>query len=60
MFGDLVIFFAIGAGYLIVAVALLSVVWAVWRLTWAHERIAQHVSAIERLVAERVGESASR
>jgi hypothetical protein len=42
-----------------VAAALLSVVWAVWRITWAQERIAQHVSALERLVAERVRESAS-
>jgi hypothetical protein len=58
MSGDLVIFFAIGAGYLLVAAALLSVVWAVWRMTWAHERIAQHVAGIERLVAERVEERA--
>jgi uncharacterized small protein (DUF1192 family) len=59
MSSDLVIFFAIGAGYLVAAAALLSAVWAVWRMTWAHERIAQHVGEIERLVAEHVRRGAS-
>ena len=59
MSSDLAVFFVIGAGYFVVAAALLSVVWAVWRITWAQERIAQHMSALERLVAERVRESAS-
>ena len=54
MDGDLAIFVAIGAGYFLVAAAALSVVWAAWRMTWAQERIAHHVSEIERLVGERV------
>lgn len=36
-----------------------SAVWAVWRMTWAHERIERHVDAIEHLVAEHVRRSAS-
>ena len=59
MSADLAVFLAIGAGYLVVAGAVLSAVWAVWRMTWAHERIAQHVGEIERLVAEHVRRSAS-
>jgi|KBSMisStandDraft_5_1062788.scaffolds.fasta_scaffold8057807_1 hypothetical protein len=59
MDGDLAIFVAIGAGYFLVAAAALSVVWAAWRMTWAQERIAHHVSEIERLVGERVREGAS-
>jgi hypothetical protein len=57
MAGDLAIFVAIGAGYLLAAAAALSLVWAMWRMTWAQERIAQHVSEIERLVAQRARES---
>ena len=59
MDGDLAIFVASGAGYFLVAVGAWSVVGAAWRMTWAQERIAQHVSEIERLVAERVREGAS-
>lgn len=35
-------------------VLIASVVWAIWRMTWAHERIEQHVSRIEHLFAEYV------
>ena len=59
MSSDLAIFLAIGAGYIVVAAALLSVVWAIWRMAWAHERLAQHAGEIERLVAEHVRRSAS-
>ena len=59
MAGDLAIFVAIGAGYFLATAAALSLVWAVWRMTWAQERIAQHVSEIERLVAERTRERVS-
>lgn len=30
-----------------------SVVWAIWRMTWAHERIERHVAEIARLMASR-------
>lgn len=33
-----------------------SVVWAIWRMTWAHERIEKHVAAIERMLAARTRE----
>ena len=39
-----------GVAFLLVAAA----VWAVWRMTWAHEQILQRVSRIERLVEEHV------
>jgi hypothetical protein len=37
------------------AVLAVSVVWAVWRMTWAHEKIERHVAEIERLMAARGG-----
>lgn len=30
-----------------------SVVWAIWRMTWAHERIEKHVAEIARLMVSR-------
>ena len=43
------------AGLLLVTVA----TYAVWRMTAAHERIEQHVAAIERHLAAQVGRSAT-
>lgn len=41
---------------LFVYVLAASVVWAIWRMTWAHERIEKHVAGIERLLAARTNE----
>ena len=50
--GNLLILVGVGAVVVLGLVA--SALWAVWRMTWAHERIAQRVSEIERLVEEHV------
>ena len=54
MLSDIVVTLAIGVGLLLAVTAFVSVVWAVWRMTLAHERIARHVGEIERLLAEHV------
>lgn len=33
-----------------------SVVWAIWRMTWAHEKLERHVAEIERIMATRTGQ----
>lgn len=37
----------------------ISVVWAIWRMTWAHEKIERHVASIERLLAQQRGTAPS-
>ena len=44
---------------LLAYVLLASAVWAVWRMTWAHEKIEKHVAGIERMMASRVSDENS-
>lgn len=50
------IFFLVYAVIVLGGIALaISVVWAVWRMTRAHEKIEQHVADIARMMAARTG-----
>ena len=41
---------------IVVYVLAATVIWAIWRMTWAHERIEKHSAGIERLLAARASE----
>ena len=59
MTSDLLVLLVIRLGYVLAAGALGSAIWALWRMTWAHERIEQHADEIERPMAEHVRRSPS-
>lgn len=48
----LLVYWILALGGVVLAI---SAVWAIWRMTWAHEKIERHVAGIEQLLARQTG-----